>query len=463
MLVYGTSGAGKTVTLRTLAIAAGAGRTLGATTVYGIDFGSGALRSLEALPHVGTIVTGDDVERIQRLFRTLRDTLDSRAQRFSEVNASTLGEYREITGDHDEPCVLLLLDGFGTFRQEWESGANRVETYATFMRVLGEGRPLGVHIVATADRYGAVPTAVSANITKRVVLRLSDENSYGILGVPRDVLSERSAPGRGIVDGLETQIAVIGGTPNVAEQNAAAIALGERFSRHGVAVAETIGALPVSYPQQNLPDHVGGSPALGIGEHTLGPVAFEPIGTFLVAGPPLSGKSTALRGIVRAMERFDSGTEMYHIGGRRAALAGYRPWKRRASRIEDVRALAKDLTELVSDESETTRVLIVLENLIEYSDTDADRALKELFQAVNRSDQLLIADGDIAQLGSGYGLIGELKASRHGIALRPETFDGDTLFKTPFPKVQRHEFPEGRGIFVEHGRPLTVQLPLAEG
>jgi len=26
--------------------------------------------------------------------------------------------------------------------------------------------------------------------------------------------------------------------------------------------------------------------------------------------------------------------------------------------------------------------------------------------------------------------------------------------------VQRHEFPEGRGIFVENGRYVTVQLPL---
>ena len=114
------------------------------------------------------------------------------------------------------------------------------------------------------------------------------------------------------------------------------------------------------------------------------------------------------------------------------------------------------------DETATTRMLVVVENLLEYSDTDADRALKELFQAANRSDHLVIADGDISQLGSGYGLVGELKASRHGIALKPETFDGDTLFKVPFPKVQRHEFPEGRGLFVENGKAVVVQMPLSE-
>ncbi len=459
LLIYGTSGAGKTVALRSLGIAAGAGYTLGAASVYGLDFGTGALRSLETLPHVGTVVMGDDVERIQRLFRTLRDLLDSRARRYSEVNASTLGEYREISGDGDEPCIVLLIDGFGSFRQEWENGANRIESYATFMRILGEGRPLGVHVIATADRYGAVPTAVSANITKRIVLRLADENSYGILGVPRDVLSERSVPGRAIVDGYETQIAVIGGTSNAAEQNAAATELGNRFRKRGVTEATGVGALPTSFDQAGLPDRIGDHPVLGIGEHTLGPVAFEPFGTFLVAGPPQSGKTTALRGLVRAIERFDPAVQMYHIGGRRAELADHRRWTGSASRIADVRALAKDLADLMADEAETGRILVVVENLIEYSDTDADRALKELFQQVNRNDHLLIADGDVTQLGSSYGLVGELKASRHGIALRPETFDGETLFKVPFPKVQRHEFPEGRGLFVENGKPLMVQLP----
>ncbi len=462
MLVYGTSGAGKTVALRSLGIGAGAGHTLGAASVYGVDFGTGALRSLEGLPHVGTVVMGDDVERIQRLFRTFRQALDARAQKFSAVNASTLREYRDLSGNREEPYMLLLLDGFGGFRNEWESGANRVETYATFMRMLGEGRPLGIHVVATADRYGAVPTAVSANITKRIVLRLADENSYGILGVPRDVLSERSVPGRGIVDGFETQVAVVGGTSNVAEQNSAALALGARFAAGGAKQAQSIGALPVAYASEDLPDRVAEMPTLGIGEHTLGPLGFEPVGTFVVAGPPQSGKTSALRSLLKAMLRFDPSTEVFHIGGRRAELVGERSWKARARRVDEVRALAKELTDVMLDETATTRMLVVVENLLEYSDTDADRALKELFQAANRSDHLVIADGDISQLGSGYGLVGELKASRHGIALKPETFDGDTLFKVPFPKVQRHEFPEGRGLFVENGKAVVVQMPLSE-
>ncbi|MCC2033612.1 FtsK/SpoIIIE domain-containing protein [Microbacterium allomyrinae] len=460
MLVYGTSGAGKSAALRTIGIAAGARPDLGRVAVYGIDFGTGALRSLETMPHVGSVVQGDDAERVQRLLRTLRGILDDRAKRYSETNAATLTEYRQITGDTAEPRIIVLLDGFGVFKQDWETVSARAPYYAIFMRMLGEGRPLGVHVVATADRYGAVPTAVSANVTKRIVLRMSDEGAYSILGVAKDVLNERSAPGRAIVDGLETQVAVIGGTTNVAEQNAAAEAFAAALRAAGAIEAKNIGSLPIELALSELPTRVGELPTLGIGDDTLGPKGFEPIGTFVVAGPPQSGKTTAVRGIVSSLERFDPAVELFHIGGRRAALRDFRSWRRAVSGIEDVRALAKELKDLVADESVGKRIAIVVENIAEFGDTDAERPLKELFQAINRSDHFLVADGDVSQLSSGYGLVGELKAGRHGIALRPESYDGDSLFKVPFPKVQRHEFPAGRGLFVENGQLVTVQLPL---
>jgi len=460
LLVYGTSGAGKSATLRTIGIAAGARPQSGRVAVYGIDFGTGALRSLETMPQVGSVVSGDDVERVQRLLRTIRQMLDDRGKRFSEVNAASLSEYRTITGDVTEPRVILLLDGFGVFKQDWETTSARAAYYAIFMRILGEGRPLGIHVVATADRYGAVPTAVSANVTKRVVLRMSDEGAYSILGVPKDVLNERSVPGRAIVDGLETQIAVIGGTTNVAEQNAAGEQFAAALREAGAIEARNIGSLPTELDAAALPASIDGFPVLGIGDDTLGPKGFEPVGTFVVAGPPQSGKTTAVRGIVRALQRFDPKVELFHFGGRRAVLREEAAWRRSAIGIEDARTLAKELKDIVADETVGSRIVIVVENLTEFGDTDAERPLKELFQAVNRSDHFLVADGDVTQLSGGYGLVGELKAGRHGIALRPESYDGESLFKVPFPKVQRHEFPAGRGLFVENGRFVTVQLPL---
>jgi S-DNA-T family DNA segregation ATPase FtsK/SpoIIIE len=164
-----------------------------------------------------------------------------------------------------------------------------------------------------------------------------------------------------------------------------------------------------------------------------------------------------------SMARFDPEARFFHFGGRRAVLRDFRSWTASASTVDDARALAKELTGIVGDETVPGRLVVVIENVTEFADSDAERPLKELFQAINRSDHFLIGDGDVSQLGSGYGFIGDFKGGRRGIVLKPDTYDGDSLFKVPFPRVQRHEFPEGRGLFVENGRAVAVQMPLVAG
>ncbi|MFE6997782.1 FtsK/SpoIIIE domain-containing protein [Microbacterium sp. NPDC057659] len=461
LLIYGTSGAGKSTVLRTMAIAAGYAPS-SQVEVYGLDFGSGALKSLEILPHVGSIISGDDAERVQRILRSLARILDDRGKRFSAANAASLTEYREITG-RDEPRILFLVDGFPQFRSEWESTTARMPFYQTFMRILGEGRPLGVHVIASADRAGSVPTAVSANVSRRVVLRLADETGYAMLNAPKDVLDERSAPGRAIVDGRETQIATLGGTPNVAEQTKLLEQLAAELRSGGAREVAEIGSLPTRLALRDLPDRADDMPVLGIAEDTLAARGFDPVGTFVVAGPPLSGKTNALKAIITSVRRFDPEVKLFHFGGRRAVLKEWADWTRSAVTPDDAKELAKEIAEIAGDESVPVRMLIVIEDVPQFADSPAERDMKAMFQAINRSDHLLIGDADVTQVTSGFGFIGDFKAGRKGIILKPDAFDGDAVFKVPFPKVKRSDFPDGRGIFVQNGRPVTVQIPLAEG
>ncbi len=188
LAIYGTGGSGKTVTLRTLAAVAGITPRGGPVDVYGLDFAGGGLRMLESLPHVGSIVSGDDVERVVRLMRMLREQLESRAKRYADVNASTISEYRAIASAPDERRILLLVDGYPAFRADFEQSAATAPWYGVFQDLVSEGRQLGIHVAITADRPGSVPTSVSASIQKRVVLRLTDEQGYGMLDEPKDIL-----------------------------------------------------------------------------------------------------------------------------------------------------------------------------------------------------------------------------------------------------------------------------------
>src|SRR5699024_5981803 len=114
---------------------------------------------------------------------TLGRALDDRAHRYAAARAATLEDYRRGSDRH-EPRILLLVDGFGAWRSHWETDPDRAAGYADLLRVLAEGRALGVHGVLSAERPGALPPAVAAHVGKQVILRQSEESAYLQLGAP---------------------------------------------------------------------------------------------------------------------------------------------------------------------------------------------------------------------------------------------------------------------------------------
>src|SRR5699024_7740711 len=143
----------------------------------------------------------------------------------------------------------------------------------------------------------------------------------------------------------------------------------------------------------------------------------------------------------------------------RSQLNDFPPWVRSAVRPDDEKDLATELAEVVADEAVPGRIMIVVEEITHVADGNADRAFRGLLQAVNNSDHILIGETDVSRAGGGSGVLGAWKSGRQGIALKPDAYDGDSLFKVPFGRVKRSEFPAGRGIFVQAGKAVTMQVP----
>lgn len=461
--VFGASGSGKSALLRTLAVAAATADE--PVHVYGLDFAGGALRMLTPLPNVGAIIPGDDLERGSRLLGTLRALLDERATTFPAVNASTITEYRALTGRR-EPRVLLLVDNFQAFRDAFDTTATAAG-YTTLLRILSEGRQFGVHLVISADRAGAMPTAVLAGIQERVVLRLADDSTYMMLGAPNDVLTSASPPGRAIVAGHETQVAVPGASANVVEQSTAleAIAAALRGGPDPV-VAPPVRSLPTEVDPDDLPDRVGGRPVLGLSDDDLQPIGFEPIGAFVIAGGPGSGRTTALISIVRALQRFDPDAELHYLGRRRSLVRDAVVWTDEATSPEDIQVAAKALAARVAagppGEDGAPRMIAIVEGISDFLSGPADAAIVELIKAVKRNEHLVVAESESSTWTSSWPLLAEMKSGRRGIVLQPDPLDGETILRTSFPRVARSTFPVGRG-FAALGRGVVrVQLPLPE-
>jgi S-DNA-T family DNA segregation ATPase FtsK/SpoIIIE len=461
--IFGAGGTGKTVALRSLAAAAGITPRGGPVDVYGLDFGTGGLRMLEALPHVGSIVSGDDPERVIRLIRMLTAIRDDRSKRYSALNASTIVGYRLAANLPDEKRILLLLDNYPGFRGDFEIGAGRTQWYSAFQELLSDGRGLGIHVALTADRPASLPSAIGATIQRRVILRQADESSYALLDAPKDVLSADSPPGRAIIDGHEAQIAIVGGSADTVEQSRAIEALAESIARTGRVPAEPVGALPTEIAADTIPSMVGGLPALGVSDDTLGPIGFEPSGVLLLAGPPASGRTTALRWLTHSVRAGVPGAKLYYIGTPRSALPNTGMWEGVARTIEDSADLAKEITATLSVTKPGIRIVVIVEQLGDLLGTAADSAMVEMIKSIKRSDHLLIADSETSQWNSSWPLLSEVKSARTGILLQPDAPDGEVILKTVLPRVSRSEFPPGRGFFIARGKTVRVQLPWLEG
>ena len=463
LALFGTGGSGKSTVLRTLGIAAGIVPRGGPVQVYGLDFGSGGLRALEQLPHVGAVIQGDDGERIIRLFRRIAGLLEDRAQRFAEANAANITEYRALSGNVNEPRILLLLDNYPSFRDEWESTLGRIPWYQVFRDILSEGRQLGIHVAMSADRPGSVPTNVSSSIQRRVVLRLADEMGYTSLDVDADILSASSPPGRAIIDGVESQVAVIGGSRVLAEQASATSRLAESMRRAGVPEAPAVGSLPMEFSSTDLPDTIDGAPVLGISETELGPQAFALDGVLLVSGPPASGRTNALKALCRAIDRAQPDARQYYIGNPRSPLVDEVHWVATAVTVEEAQALAKALTAAIGDPETEGKIAVVIESVTDFLQTPADAAIAELVKAVKRSDHFLLAENETAGWSASWGMLSEIKSVRRGLLLQPDYTEGEFILKTPLARASRSEYPPGRGMFIARGKAVRVQLPYLAG
>lgn len=461
LAVYGTGGAGKSTLLRSLAVAAGYTVRGGPCHVYGIDFGARGLAMLEDLPHVGSIVAGAEHERIVRLLGWLRALIDERALRYSRVNAATITDYRKLAAASGEPRILLLVDGIAAFRQAYEA-SDRLKWFETFTSIVADGRPVGVHTVIATDQRGGLSTALASAVQRRVVLRMASSEDYGMLGVPADVLTSQAPQGRCLIEDAEVQVAVLGGTPDMLFQAAAIRGFADSMRRAGVSVAPPIRSLPARVALADLP--VDGLPVIGMSSSSLGAVAVQPRGSFVVSGPPGSGRTTALLTLATALRAWRPEVRLHYFGTRRSVLAPLDLWDGRACGAADVADAARILAaEILLPTPGEPPYAVFVEGIADFALGEADLPLQELAKLCLAEDHFLVVEGEAATLTSPTGLLGLVKSSRRGVALQPDPGDGTPIFRTQFPRINRADFPPGRALLVGGGTTTVIQIATTGG
>ncbi len=217
VVLFGASGSGKTSFIRTMITSLAVTHSPDEFQFHILDLGGHNLKTLEALPHSGTIIMPDEAgyeERVQQLLRELNDLVDERKRTFG---TATLYEYN-AHAEPVTPAILVVIDNFSEFIETFGDASGKSEDNLLGAVVsLMRQQAYGLHFLVSIHRLNALSGKLYSLFTERFTLRLSDPTDYNAI-VGGQVSAIGEIPGRGYVkigrQPLEFQAAISGGQFN---------------------------------------------------------------------------------------------------------------------------------------------------------------------------------------------------------------------------------------------------------
>ena len=446
ILVLGDSGSGTSTLVRRMLLGLAARSGPSELAIYAVDATGRGLSVLAGLPQCGGVIPVGDAERVGRLAQMLTDLVDERSAGAGRTERSSFGD----------ATVWVVIDGFGTIWAEHadRDGGRLVDLVG---RLATDGPGLGIRLVVTADRRGALTPAIIAAMRTRFVMRLGSSDEYAAVGL-RD--AGDLPVGRVLLgDGTTAQVAWMDPPEEealVARISAAAAGL----------TVPPVRLLPEEVDIDDLPAPGPGSFVIGLDDgHRPALVDVGRHDSWLVLGPNGSGRTTALVAAVTSLDRGAVSHDRVVLCARRSRLAELGGWVGVAIGPGAALGLAEDLVARVAALSADHRhvpLTIVVDDLDELIDSPVGPVLEGLWRAGRDvGARWLVSIASYRAATSFDPLVRAMLAGRHGLVLQPDpSVDGD-LLGVRLPRHAGRAFPVGRGHLVAGGSTRLVQVARA--
>jgi S-DNA-T family DNA segregation ATPase FtsK/SpoIIIE len=330
VVVVGGPQSGKSSMLRSLILSLALTHTPWEVQFFMLDFGGGALRALEGLPHASGVAGRRDTERVRRTVAEVTTLMDEREARFAKLGVDSIATYRRMRATHevvDDPFgdVFLVIDGWASVRQDYE------ELEQSIVNLAARGLGYGMHVIMTAARWAEVRIGLRDSVGTKVELRLGDPSESDVDRRTAINVPERT-PGRGITKEKLHFMAAVSRSDGQATVNQLAEATADLVTRIDSAwpyqIAPKVRLLPrdLTRPQLlQIVDRAQPGVPIGINEQQLAPVyldlATEP--HLIAFGDAECGKTNLLRLIARGIEeRYTPDEARFVVADFRRTLLG---------------------------------------------------------------------------------------------------------------------------------------------
>ncbi|MFJ9850361.1 FtsK/SpoIIIE domain-containing protein [Streptomyces sp. NPDC101150] len=472
--LIGSPRSGRSQALRSLAASLAGTHSTADVHLYGIDCGNGALQALGHLPHCGAVVDRSQVERIVRLVARLGKEVARRQAQLAKHGVADITELRGVLPAGERPAhLVVLVDRFEAFDRDFAQ-YDQGSLMDKVQRLLLEGASVGVHLVLAGDRVLS-STRFSSTTEDKLVLRLNEKADYGMFGVPTRQVPASIAPGRALrpQDFAEVQFALLGADASGAAQVGALLELAREATERDAAVAAALRPFRVD----TLPDELtfdeawerrpeGGTASpmwamVGVGGDeltALGPNLLDRP-SFLVGGPPKSGRSTVLMTVARSL--LAQGTGLVITTPKSSPLRQLAGADGVFAVLDDPEiALADFRAAMQSVATDTGVVLVDDAELLLHSEIDADLATLGRGGAGNGWG-LVTAGNTEALFGGLGGWIVSVKRNRCGALLSPQSVTESDIVgaRVPHGLVGQGVEPGKAHVHLGDGKFVTVRVP----
>ena len=174
-LLYGVAGSGKENFISTMIYSLMKYHGPDEVNIYTIDAGAGSLKNYEHLPIVGDIVTTDDKEKVDNLFKLINTIINDRKKLFVNYNGSF---QTYLTQSNDViPAIIVVINEFEGFRELYE------EYEEVIVDLSRDGYKYGIYFVISSSTPNGIRFKLKQNFNTIYVLNQNNNDDYStILG-----------------------------------------------------------------------------------------------------------------------------------------------------------------------------------------------------------------------------------------------------------------------------------------
>ncbi|MBQ9071720.1 MAG: type VII secretion protein EssC [Bacilli bacterium] len=190
-IIYGAAGMGKDDLLSTIIHSTIMRHTPEEINFYIIDCGAETLKLYENIPQVGDVLLSNDTEKINNLFKMLKEEIINRKKLFSQFG----GSYESYVKNSGKiiPNIVVIINLYEAFEEMYP------DLHDDFNSLTREGLKYGVIFVITTNGVNFIRYRLKQNFKQNLVLQLNDESDYSDVVGNTHGLYPSKIKGRGLI------------------------------------------------------------------------------------------------------------------------------------------------------------------------------------------------------------------------------------------------------------------------